>query len=172
MLSLSEILKSHARKYPEMQPRDAVKLLYQNEFGGGHLIRDSKSCLQYLLREYASTPQDPSVPLLEEIGNGMVRVSLSALDSHGYPPEQLCQDFIRSAGLCGGSRESFLEKLRLLSKLTAAGQMPFLQRDLQAYLAAYAADGYPMVSHSDQYRKTYSPAYRVLLKSCLPDNLR
>ena len=172
MLSLSEILKMHSKKYPGMQPRDAVKLLYQNEFGGGHLIRDSESCLQYLLREYTSTPQDPSAPILEEIGNGMVRVSLSALDSCGYPPEQLCRDFIRSSALCSGSRESFLEKLRLLSELTAAGQMPFSPEDLQAYLAAYETDGYPMVSHSDSYRKAYSPAYRVLLKGCLPVDLK
>ena len=47
------ILKSHAKRYPLMQPRDAVKLIYQNEFGGGYLIQDEHACLNYLRQEYA-----------------------------------------------------------------------------------------------------------------------
>ena len=39
MFELEAILKIHVKRYPLMQPTDAVKLIYQNEFGGGHLIR-------------------------------------------------------------------------------------------------------------------------------------
>ena len=38
MEELKQILQEHAKRYPLMQPRDVVKLIYQNEFGGGHLI--------------------------------------------------------------------------------------------------------------------------------------
>lgn len=62
-----------------MQPTDAVKLIYQNEFGGGHLIRDEKACLNYLCREYESVEKDASIPLCEDIGNGIVRVNLAAV---------------------------------------------------------------------------------------------
>ena len=37
MEELERILREHAERYPLMQPTDAVKLIYQNEFGGGHL---------------------------------------------------------------------------------------------------------------------------------------
>ena len=40
MFELERILRQHADSYPLLQPTDAVKLIYQNEFGGGHLIRD------------------------------------------------------------------------------------------------------------------------------------
>ena len=80
MQELKEILLHHAKKYPLMQPTDAVKLLYQNEFGGGHLIQDEVACLSYLYQEYAATVQT-DVPLLEEIGSGIVRVQLAALDA-------------------------------------------------------------------------------------------
>ena len=40
MDELIKILRAHAEKYPLMRPQDAVKLVYQNEFGGGHLIVD------------------------------------------------------------------------------------------------------------------------------------
>ena len=51
MEELRAILLAHAKRYPLMQPRDAVKLIYQNEFGGGHLIRDEQTCLNYLRQE-------------------------------------------------------------------------------------------------------------------------
>ena len=54
METLPNILLNHAGRYPLMEPTDAVKLIYQNEFGGGHLIQDVDSCLNYLRREYES----------------------------------------------------------------------------------------------------------------------
>lgn len=162
-----KILLTHAQKYPLMEPRDAVKLLYQRSFGGGHLIRDEAACLDFLRREYTATPQDDG-PLLEEIGNGIVRVMLSALDAWGYPPEQLGQDFIRSATSVQGDPESFLQSLSILAELTRKGQMPFSAQALDEYLAEYAVQGYPTVSHSEAYRNAYHPAYRVLQADHLP----
>lgn len=43
-----DILDYHAKKYPLMRPADAVKLLYQNEFGIGHLISDTTHFLERL----------------------------------------------------------------------------------------------------------------------------
>ena len=96
MEALRQILLTHAGRYPVMEPTDAVKLLYQNEFGGGHLIRDEAGCLNYLRREYESTEQSADAPLSEDIGNGMHRIFLNALDHSGYSVEQLGADFLRS----------------------------------------------------------------------------
>ena len=79
MEELEQILREHAKRYPLMQPTDAIKLIYQNEFGGGHLIRDEEACLNYLRREYTSVAKDPTVPLYEDIGNGIIRVNLAAV---------------------------------------------------------------------------------------------
>lgn len=168
---MQEILLTHAEKYPLMEPRDAVKLLYQSQFGGGHLIRDEAACLEFLHREYAATPQSDG-SLTEDIGNGMVRVMLSALDRHGYPAEQLGQDFLRSAAAVTGSMTVFLKDLSLLTELTRSGQMPFSLPELEKYLAEYEAAGYPAVSHSDTYRRAYSPAYRVVQNCQLPEKFQ
>jgi hypothetical protein len=37
--------------------------------------------------------------------------------------------------------------------------------ELETYLEAYKEAGYPMVSHSEQYRRFYNPAYRIVLAS-------
>lgn len=167
MKELARILETHGRKYPYMEPRDGVKLLYQNEFGGGHLISDPESCLYYLRREYAATPQMPELPMEEDIGNGMVRIYLGALEAHGRTAEWLGQVFLRSAAKVQGSMESFQEKLRLLEALTAAGKMPFSPEALAEYLREYRAAGCPMVSHSEVYRAHYRPAYRVVRRVIL-----
>lgn len=156
------ILLTHARRYPAMQPTDAVKLLYQNEFGGGHLIRDEEGCLRYLAREYADTRKDPAQPLWEDIGGGMIRVHLAALPEEELP--RLGQVFLRSAREHQCSLESFIGKLELLRQVTAEGVFGFDLPQLDAYLTAYAQSGYPMVSHSPQYRERYHPAYRVVKK--------
>ncbi len=167
MNNLKQILITHARRYPLMEPTDAVKLIYQNEFGGGHLIRDEAACVAYLRREYSSVAQAAGIHLTEDIGNGMVRVNLQALDAHGYTPDALAADFIRSAALHIGSRESFLAKLDVLREAAREEHFAFSPEELDAYLRAYAEAGYPMVSHSDAYRRAYAPAYRIVLRSCV-----
>ena len=165
METLEQILRRHARKYPMMQPTDAVKLIYQNVFGGGHLIRDPASCRNALQREYECTPQDPYAPLLESIGNGLVRVMLNAIDASDYSIRQLGEDFIRSSEEHKGNLNGFLIKLEILRKVTASGVFGFTLEELDGYLEAYKEAGYPMVSHSEQYRQAYKPAYRIVLES-------
>ena len=162
MEELEQILREHTKRYPLMQPCDAVKLIYQNEFGGGHLIRDEQACLNYLRREYADLEKDPTVPLYEDIGNGIVRVNLAAVREEAL--EQLGQDFIASAAKHKGTLDSFLNKLGVLHKLTTAGVFSFDLDALNAYLSEYKAAGYPAVSHSPEYRQAYNPAYRVILR--------
>lgn len=143
MEELEQILKVQAARYPEMEPTDGVKLIYQNEFGGGHLIRDEAACLAYLRREYESVVKSPSLPLWEDIGNGIVRVDLAALTEERYPLDRLGRDFIRSAREHTGTLSSFEEKLSVLRKLTEEGVFPFSLQTLDAYLAEYRATGFP-----------------------------
>ena len=160
MGELRAILITHAKRYPLMQPRDAVKLIYQNEFGGGHLIRDEQACLNYLRREYADLEKDPTAPLYEDIGNGIVRVNLAAIEPEDL--DQLGKNFIDSAAKHKGTMDSFLNKLEVLRKLTAEGVFAFDTNALSSYLTKYKAAGYPAVSHSPEYRKVYKPAYRII----------
>ena len=160
MEELRAILLAHAKRYPLMQPRDAVKLIYQNEFGGGHLIRDEQACLNYLRQEYASAEKDPTAALYEDIGNGIVRVNLAAVKPEDL--EQLGREFIRSAAEHTGTMDSFMKKLDILCQLVEEGIFSFGIQELKIYLSEYIHSGCPMVSHSAQYRQAYQPAYRIV----------
>ncbi len=171
-MDLQTVLLTHARQYPLMEPTDAVKLLYQNEFGGGHLIRNPDSCLAFLRREYDSVSPCANLPLSEDIGNGMLRVNLGSLDYHHLSLSGLGEIFLQSAARQSGSLDSFQDKLRVLEALTDAGQMPFSREILDAYLTTYRQAGFPMVSHSETYRSAYHPAYRVVRQEILSDHLK
>lgn len=160
MNELEIILRCHAKSYPQMEPTDAVKLIYQNEFGGGHLIRNEQAVREYLRREYAAIAHNLALPRSESIGNGLVRVNLAALAETEL--DGLAEDFIRSAAAHRGKLSRFLEKLEILRRLTAEGLFSFDTAALNAYLDGYVGAGCPMVSHSETYRSAYRPAYRVV----------
>ena len=156
--ALLAVLRAHALRYPLSEPRDAVKLLYQNEFGGGHLIRDEGACRARLARELGETPQDPLIPPCEEIGGGLVRLMLAAPRVRALGAEEIADLFIASAARPRWSAESFGEKLALLEERLGETGYAFPADALAAFLAGYRAAGCPMLSHSEVYRRAYRPA--------------
>ena len=162
-MSFEEILRIHAEKYPKMQPTDAVKLAYQSEFGGGHLIKDSKMSLYWIEKELSSISESCDTELYELIGGGLCRVNLAALKKNNLTPEKLNEVFVSSANEVKGSIAEFERKLESVVELTKTGVFHFAPQSLYEYLREYRKAGYPPVSHSEEYRTAYHPAYRVVL---------
>lgn len=167
---LREILIQHTKTYPLMQPTDAVKLIYQNEFGGGHLISDKEACFRYLKHEFSQTEQKKA-PLFEEIGNGIVRVNLCALDANRISLDELFTWFCISSEMVCGDIAGFREKLAVLRDITEETAFGFGTDELDQYLTKYEEAGFPPVSHSDAYRNAYSPAYRIVLKKLFQEKV-
>ncbi|MDO5406368.1 MAG: hypothetical protein Q4F28_03425 [Eubacteriales bacterium] len=170
---MKELLMKQFARYPQMQLEDAVKLLFQSEFGGGHMVANPAKSLERIRQEWEterltwkvageknSGDDEWELPY-EDIGDGMCRLHLSALDA-GLLPETLNQMFVRTADQKIGKKERFEKKLELLLACCESGELPWKVEDAQVYLAAYRAQGYPPVSHSDWYRSHYHPSYRVV----------
>lgn len=156
------ILRSHLERYPLLQPQDAVKLCYQSEFGGGHMIPSPERALLRLQEEISATEQKGSL-VLEDIG-GYCRLYLSAHELGGLRPETVCSLFCYTANHARGTMEGFEEKLCVLSEMTEESLAPFGAQELAEYLEGYRAQGCPAVSHTEIYRKNYAPAYRLVPK--------
>lgn len=156
------ILRAHFEKYPQMQAQDAVKLCYQSEFGGGHMIPDPAYALKRLKEEIAQTEQTGGA-LLEEIG-GYDRLYLRALFESGLRAETVSGLFCYTANHACGTMEGFEKRLSALEELAKAGNAPFSAQELAEYLEKYRAQGCPAVSHTAVYRESYSPAYRLVPK--------
>ncbi len=151
----------HMDKYPLMEITDLVKLAFQNEFGPGHLILNPDNARMWLEREYNSVKGAGGEPTVD-IGNGLVRVNLSAVDESCL--EHLFDSFCRSARKIKGSVESFERKLDILRAMADDGVFPFTRDALDKYLTEYKEAGYPPVSHSESFRQNYKPSYRVVLR--------
>lgn len=158
---MKEILLSHQKRYPHMQAQDAVKLLYQSEFGSGHMIADPEKSLARLRDEWKlSADRRGDTPVLEEIGDGLSRIDLRALDE-GLSASTLNRIFVLTAGRKTGDISRFERKLDELRQCCGQGETPFSLDELDSYLSEYKRQGYPAVSHSEVYRRLYHPAYRV-----------
>ena len=158
---LEEILVRHGAEYPAMQPQDAVKLLYQNEFGGGHIITNPETSLRYLKEEFRRLEgQEEGSPRWEPIGNGLCRLELRGLWEEALPTVNRL--FAAGARQVSGNEASFRRKTELLQRLADQGGMPFSGEKLSEYLELYWKDGCHMVSHSPEYRAAHHPAYRIV----------
>lgn len=162
MNELRSILAYHIAHYPLMRVQDAFKLLYQNEFGCGHLVRDEEHMLARLQQECFSLLPDASVPFTEMLGNGLCRLNLHAVEHSERTLAAVNRAFFATAGAVHGNLQSYIKKLNQLPVFVREGLLPFSEEELLLSLSQYAQGGYGMLSHTEEYRREYSPAYRVM----------
>lgn len=158
--SVKEILKAHISRYPLSRPRDMVKLIYQSEYGGGHLLTDrgqAETCLLQELKQVQCSSGEP----VEEIGGDLCRLHLRALNSLEIRPST-CAGLFALACRPRGTAAGMEEKLQTLVQLTEAGETHFSPESLSAYITEWRNSGMPAVSHSEAYREAYHPAYRLI----------
>lgn len=164
---MHSIILSHALMYPRMEPRDVVKLIFQHTFGGGHMIQNEEESLAHLKAEYKTVTKRTDIPLFENIGNGLVRLHLAAVNLNEYSLERINQAFVLSANTTKGTKDEFINKLSFIKMNFHRFPFAFSAENFQKYVSEYARAGYPAVSHSETYRNAYHPSYRVIRKSFL-----
>lgn len=156
---MKSILSEHFARYPKMEIRDFVKLIYQHTFGCGHMVDDSARSLAFLQAE-TETCEENGDRLFTPIGNGLVRCSLSAMRQTDLRPEALNRFFVYTARHFRGTSQQFAENLQIFR--VWAAEHGFAMTEVDAFLADYRGAGYPSLHHSETYRALYRPAYRVV----------
>ena len=156
---MERILLEHFRRYPAMEVRDMIKLLYQSEFGGGHMVEDREKALCRLKAECGECPGGAGIHF-EDIGGGLCRIYLAK--ELPLSAERINAAFVLEAGRPRGSLAGLEEKFRLLRRLCLEGKLPFSAGELDRCWEQYRREGFPPVSHSEEYRRAYRPAYRVV----------
>lgn len=159
---LRRSIRAHAKKYPLIRPCDAVKLVFQSVYGGGHLCRDREECLRRIREEWETADVAEGIPLTESLGGDAVRFDFRSPLRDGFTPEGVCRAFILSSGAEWGNDVDFFDGIGILLDCAGEGVFGFSRDGLEAYLKDYREAGYPPVSHSTVYREAYKPAYRVL----------
>lgn len=161
-----KILTDHIRAYPKMQLVDAVKLLYQNEFGPGHMLPDRAFAYQRLASECLTANALPAgFDCFIDIGNGLVRYNIGCIEASGISLNTVNNCFCLAANTVKGSMQSFIAQLDALEKMCDSGELPFEPGYARHFIKRYIKDGCPQVHHSIEYKKAYKPAYRVMLET-------
>lgn len=162
MSVLKNILTLHAQRYPAMEARDYVKLLYQSEFGPGHLV-EAEDALEALRAEFDQAVEEGYAPeyAVEAIGGGLCRTHLDPrLFTQANLP-LLARCFAQSARP-RGTMAGLWKKLGALAAMAWTGELPLDSRELELFLTLYESEGCPPLRHSEGYRDLYHPHYRVL----------
>ena len=153
-----------ARDHPKAQIADYVKHLFQSEFGSGHMITDEEASLRYLREEIAGlSEKQKKHPYFFHLCGHFCRINLSA--GKELSPEMINRLFVASSrGVPKAAWFLFEEKLRLFWELSKGKEspFPFSAKQVEEYLREYKKGGYTPVRHSEEYRRTYEPAYRVI----------
>ncbi len=159
-MDIVALVNDHLRQYPGMEPQDIIKLIYQNEFGGGHMIDSASNSLQRLQKECLALNNTNLTS--EAIGENLIRVNLANLSS--IELLTLNQIFVASSNLLSGNLVSFIEKLKLIKQACNNKDIDYDAKLFAAKLEEYEQLNFPPISHSDSYRQAYQPHYRVVDK--------
>ncbi|MCL2573294.1 MAG: hypothetical protein FWE34_01925 [Defluviitaleaceae bacterium] len=155
--SILELCKVQLATYPKIQTVDLLKLLFQGEFGPGHLIADSAKSRKFLAQEYEDLQSQGDAGFVEPIGFGFCRLHLSVIDGLGLSLETLHRIFELSALSQHGSQEGFAHKVSALKELCCENALPFSKDEVDRLYNESPA----LFRHSEEYRAAHSPAYRV-----------
>ncbi|HOV69094.1 MAG TPA: hypothetical protein PLZ84_02080 [Clostridia bacterium] len=163
-MSIKDLLCRHYAVYPKMQVQDMVKLVYQNEFAGGHMIANVRDSLLRLQEERSSGRINMSyfADIFEDIGNNLCRLHLAVFNKYDISAETVNRFFIVTANLVTGDVASFEAKLETLKECCRNHLLPYRLSEVENYLRDYKKAGYPQVGHSQVYREAYFPAYRIV----------
>ena len=159
---IEEILLEHYQKYPQMELNDFIKLIYQNSFGPRHMHNPSKEdVLKYLDEEIKVVTNEKEI--IEDIGNGYVRVYLSKETNI----EKLSNDFLNSMiedTYTETNIRVFYRKLNILTKLIKKGSIKLPKKESINLVNEYLSNGINPVRHTKIYNELYKPHYRVIRK--------
>lgn len=159
---MKDILLHHTAVHPSMTPQDVLKLCFQATFGAEHLLTDASRAHDYFMNEWESVlPSDTD--LIEVLSSRYVRVHLGAWKYHELPAQWLFRIFYMTASKKSNATDSeFNSQLDLVEKLAEQECMPFSVACWKNAREQYAKSGGGAVHHSNAYRDTEHPAYRVV----------
>ena len=154
-----ERLIAHCKKYPKLEIRDIFKYLYQSAFGCEHLVSSELDAAERITKEYAAHPMRNTDT--DELDGEYSRVHLGILNE-GLSASTLAKLFCASAKTEQNGKADLEHKLAVADKLIREGKLPFSPDGFQKEVAEWKALGCPPVHHSDAFRQTYHPSYRVI----------
>lgn len=170
--NLEMAVKRIMEHYPQACMQDVYKSFYQDRFGSEHMITDTAGVYEYLAYELQIADTDRvQNPYYEEVGayGRYVRVYLRCITEQRVPAERLADTFIRSARPTDEPKQSWADEWAAIEQAALKAGIDCPDEDLQQLRKA--AELKRAVRHSDRYRQSYHPHYRIVTRSIFENEL-
>jgi hypothetical protein len=145
---------------------DAYKHLYQATMGGEHAVTDRDSAFARLEAEWLEIGDSTSAENLWEAlcpDGSIGRVNLRPYKRGGGKQRDLIDAFLASSREFNPDKDKFLTAwAELGSRLKKENIGKLDHKSWMKFDAEMKKKNYPAVSHSEEYRRSKRPAYRVL----------
>ena len=152
-------------QYPVATLQDVYKTCYQDYFGAEHLMSDTAAARKYLLMELEEC-RDTDMSLMpkrEPTGfrHRFTRVNLASVVEGELTEAQLLAKFFEAASKDNAFGDSWAEEWQKIENIALQVCPDWEDEQLQAELRL-AAKGKHAVRHSETFRNTYNPHYRIV----------
>lgn len=166
------IMGSHLARYPLMTGLDIYKLLFQAVMGSAHAVFNIESARTSLESELMNPGNGPAEPLKDVISpcGRIARINLRPYAEEELDPEVLLSAFIRTGKEFTGSEDTLELYCSWFIHMKKKDLLPVELRNIDTLFKDMISSGYPAIHHSDIYRNTYSPAYRIVALEYLDDS--
>lgn len=165
--------KQIAEVYPAATLQDIYKTCYQDFFGAEHLMQDTAAARAYLHYELnqlkSEGVNETRMPMCEPTGfrHRFQRINLALVLNGTMSEEELLLLFIDAAGdegmneLRSEGMNDWSEEWNEIERIALTVQPAWQDDELQGLLRE-AATNKQAVRHSESFRNTYKPHYRII----------
>lgn len=167
--SIVPIILNHLKRYPLMNIEDVYKLCHQAAMGPEHLITNKKNTFEKLCNELVEINVSSTRPLLEEIDpmDQLVRLNLISFKEKQGDPVKLFDVFFQTVTTFNPQIENLEYYWNDIISLSDKNKIPFQADMVNVFIKKLASQNYPAIHHSQSYKETYQPTYRLIARKYL-----
>lgn len=155
------IAETEFRHHPQANLIDYYKLFFQSYFGQGHFVGSESEAKRHLEAELQKM-QGSYEPMIQDIskGNGLYRVSLEAIRNNIISDDELLLLYLNSIFI----RTDWKQWPQIWNKTSALliNKYPELGVEADLEQCSEVIKNRVIMSHSECFRLTYNPHYRVM----------
>lgn len=177
MKQLEKVILEHYHNYPLLKIEDFLTLIYQNSFGPKHMNSNAtiEKAIETIEEELINYEKQQGTNQVEDIGNNYYRVSLSVIIDNLMTSEELGHAFylsmINSPIIDDENINLFMEQLSVVNNLIVREEIGLDPESLEVWIEDYLDHGIRPLPHSEVYKSSYHPHYRVIHKKYLKEYL-
>ena len=165
---VQKLVAYHQAHHDSMRVQDVYKLLFQANFGAGHLLTDTVVTRERLQEELSTLGMpNPGEPLVERISTDgeMIRVNLRPFKAMNRDEDTLVRCMVRSVR--DPDTLSFVRQWNEFFAMVRYGVLEFPRAEAEVWNGRVVQEDFSPVHHSEEYLRVNNPAYRVVRQSVL-----